>query len=155
MLTLLGGTRKHPHAPVLLVVGVHREERAFGERVAARLPAARFDLLRIEHGLSGRRPGPDQLDACRRRHRALYEQILEQIKPDHRVVLDLHSGFDEAGFCADVLCADTELLRCIKHARTEAHAERRLTAGTVRGVQLVSNDATATERLAATAVPPR
>jgi hypothetical protein len=143
VLNLLGGARKQPSAPALLVVGAHREERVFGEAVAARLPATGFDVLRIEHGLSGRRPGPEELDTYRRCHRDLYEQILDHIRPTHQVLLDLHTGLDEAELCAEVLSADTELLRCVERCGalglagspegTLAPHARRL-----RGVQLVA-----------------
>lgn len=144
VLTLFKGGRDHARAPTLLVVGVHREERAFGEAVAAQLPAADFDLLRIEQGLSGRRPGPDGLDAYRRHHRALYEQILTHIKPTHRVVLDLHTGFDETGPCADVLCTDPQLLRCVEETPMTARRNKQPATGRVGGVQLVAAAAPAT-----------
>ncbi|WP_156427748.1 hypothetical protein [Thiohalocapsa sp. ML1] len=137
VLNLLGGARKQPSAPALLVVGAHREERAFGEAVAARLPGAGFDVLRIERGLSGRRPGPEALDAYRRRHRALYEQILGHIRPTHHVVLDLHTGFDESGLCAEVLSADPLLLGCIERAGSAGVAPA-LGVSRLRGVQLVA-----------------
>jgi hypothetical protein len=137
VLTLFKGGRDQARAPALLVVGVHREERAFGEAVAAQLPAADFDLLRIEQGLSGRRPGPDDLGTYRRRHRALYAQILEHITPAHRRVLDLHTGFDEAAPCADVLCADTRLLRCVEQQRMSSRPNASPAPEVVRGVQLV------------------
>ncbi len=139
VLTLFQGGRDQAKAPVLLVVGVHREERAFGEAVAAELPAGQFDLLRIEHGLSGRRPGPGERDLYRQRHRALYAQIVEHIKPAHRLVVDLHTGFDEAGPCADVLCAETGLLACIqRRGPVDMLAEERRAMDLVRAVQLVT-----------------
>jgi hypothetical protein len=143
VLNLLGGGRKQPSAPALLVVGAHREERAFGEAVAARLPAAGFDVLRIEHGLSGRRPGPEALDTYRRCHRALYEQILDHIRPTHQVVLDLHTGLDEAELCAEVLSADTLLLGCVERRGSlglpgSPGATRAPDARRLRGVQLVA-----------------
>jgi hypothetical protein len=155
VLTLFKGGRDHARAATLLVVGVHREERAFGEAVAAQLPAADFDLLRIEQGLSGRRPGPDELTAYRRRHRALYTQLLDHITPSHRVVLDLHTGFDEAGPCADVLCADTGLLRCIEHQGMTALPGAGAAPQRLRGLRLVdaepAMEATHAEDVAAAA----
>lgn len=130
-----GRPRNHAEASVLLVVGVHREERAFGEAVAERLSRERFGLLRIEQGLSGRRPGPDGVEAYRRCHRDLYAQILDHIRPSHAVAIDLHTGFDEAGTSADVLCADPGLLRCVARDGAEAG----LLAGKLQGVQLVAD----------------
>lgn len=95
---------------VLLVIGVHRGELAFGEAVAARLDPARFSLLRIPDGLSGHRPRPDERDAYRRLHEELYHQILRHLEPAHQLLIDLHTGIDETRRCADVLCADPALL---------------------------------------------
>ncbi|MCD6706526.1 MAG: hypothetical protein LT080_08755 [Thiobacillus sp.] len=44
----------------LLVVGIHREERGFGEAVAAGLDRRLIDVLVIPEGLSGRHPRQDQ-----------------------------------------------------------------------------------------------
>ncbi len=143
MLSLFGSGRESNSPSVLVVVGVHREERAFGEAVAERLPRDRFDLLRIEQGLCNRRPGPHEHDAYRARHRALYAQILEHIQPGHRVVLDLHTGLDEAGPSADVLCADPGLLRCVEPGGGDGSGQAGsvgLPVGKVRGVQLVGDE---------------
>ncbi|QTR49291.1 FeoC-like transcriptional regulator [Candidatus Thiothrix anitrata] len=40
----------------LLVIGIHREERAFGEAVASSLDPTLFDVLVIPDGLSGQHP---------------------------------------------------------------------------------------------------
>lgn len=143
LLTLFDNGRPRHSTNALLVVGVHREERAFGEAVAERLPSARFELLRIEQGLSGRRPTPDRLAAYRHHHRVLYEQILERIRPWHRVVLDLHTGSDEAGPCADCLCADNRLLRCIEHDGDDAVQAK------LRPVRLVDDQLCNVERVGA------
>lgn len=95
---------------VLLVIGVHRGELAFGEAVAARLDPARFTVLRIPDGLSGRRPLPDGIDAYRRLHDELYHQIMRHLAPGHRLLIDLHTGIDEIRPSADVLTADPALL---------------------------------------------
>ncbi|GEM_PF-1706660 len=135
---LFKGGRDRVRAQTLLVVGVHREERAFGEAVAAQLPAADFDLLRIAHGLSGRRPDPDELAAYRRRHQALYAQILDYVTPDHRIVVDLHTGYDEAGPCADVLCGHVDVLRCIEQEAVTTPAGTPPAVETLRAVLLVN-----------------
>ena len=98
---------------VLLVIGVHREELAFGEQVAARL-ADRSDLpalevLRIPDGLSGRNPRDDERFRHAVAHGELYRQI-RQIAGQRALVIDLHQGFDDAGPGADLYCGAAGLL---------------------------------------------
>lgn len=97
-------------APVLLVVGIHREELAFGATVAARLDARRVDVLKIGEGLSGRRPRQDERFRYDTLHRALYLQLLPHVQPWHRLLLDLHTGLDPAAPCADLYSRDIEVL---------------------------------------------
>lgn len=120
--------------PVLLVIGAHREELAFGEAVAEQLDRRRIDLLRIPAGISGQRPGPDQLASYRRRHAELYRQILEHLQPEQRALIDLHTGFDERLCSADVLCAEPMLLQCVEQAGARLDTP---VPGQVRGVRLV------------------
>lgn len=93
----------------LLVIGVHREERAFGEAVAAGL-YGRVDVLAIEDGLSGRRPRPDQRFHYDTLHRALYRQLPAHAAGHYELLVDLHSGLDRAGPSADLICAEPERL---------------------------------------------
>ncbi|MEA1051852.1 hypothetical protein U5801_18875 [Lamprobacter modestohalophilus] len=123
--------------PVLLVIGAHREELSFGEAVAAQLDRQRIDLLRIPVGISGQRPGPDALEGYRQRHAELYRQILEHVQPEQRVLIDLHTGFDERLCSADVLCGEPALLRCIEHQATESGAAG---GGGMRAVRLLASE---------------
>lgn len=97
-------------APVLLVVGIHREELAFGEAVAAQLDARRVDVLKIGEGLSGRRPRQDERFRYDTLHRALYLQLLPHVQPRHRLLIDLHTGLDPDAPCADLYSRDVEEL---------------------------------------------
>jgi len=97
-------------ATTLLVIGIHREELAFGDAVAAGLDRRRFDVLRIPEGLSGRHPRPDQRFHFDTLHRALYLQLLPHIQTRHKWVIDLHTGLDPHGPSADIYCRDTLLL---------------------------------------------
>lgn len=103
-------------APALLVIGMHREELAFGERVATGLDPRDVAVLRVEEGLSGRRPRPDERFRYETRHRELYLQLLPLVRGRHRVLIDLHTGLDQTGPCGDVICADPAFLRCIEAA---------------------------------------
>ena len=105
------------HVDALLVIGVHREELAFGEAVASllaergHLPG--LELLRIPDGISGQHPRSDQRFHYELLHRAIYLQI-EETAVRHRLLIDLHRGEDDEGPCADVICGDDELLRCVR-----------------------------------------
>lgn len=108
------GVRRTPRpmngARSLLVVGIHREERAFGEAVAEDLDRGLVDVLVIPDGLSGRRPRPDEKFAHDVLHRALYQQLLPHVLRRHHRLIDLHTGADPQGACADLICACPEKL---------------------------------------------
>ncbi len=55
------GLKNRPGSEAVLVIGVHREELAFGDKVADDLDPSLADLLCIPEGLSGQRPRQDQL----------------------------------------------------------------------------------------------
>jgi len=97
-------------APVLLVVGIHREELPFGAAVAAQLDARRVDVLKIGEGLSGRRPRADERFRYDTLHRALYLQLLPHVQPRHRLLVDLHTGLDPDAPCADLYSRDIAVL---------------------------------------------
>lgn len=105
-------------ARALLVIGIHRQELAFGQRVAQalRAAAAPVDVLEIPKGLSGRRPRPDELFRYETLHKALYSQLLPHVRPAHRLVIDLHTGEDAAGPCADLFSARPALRDCLRQA---------------------------------------
>lgn len=94
----------------LLVVGIHREELAFGAAVAAGMDRRHLDVLTITEGLSGRRPRPDQRFHYDTLHRALYLQLIPHVQKRHELVIDLHTGLDPQGPCADIYCRDTARL---------------------------------------------
>jgi hypothetical protein len=120
---------------ILVVVGAHRNELAFGQLVADELDPELFSVLRIPHGISGERPLPDQFARFQEHHHSLYLQILEHVKPEHRLLIDLHQGVDSGMLCADVLCADQTLLDqvCANAGREKEQL------GHVRCIRLVSD----------------
>ncbi|MBK5930773.1 hypothetical protein [Halochromatium salexigens] len=141
--SLFGRPDRRARPPIVLLIGAHREELSFGDAVAEHLDRQRIDLLRIPVGISGRRPGPDAIEGYRRRHAELYRQILEHVQPEQRVLIDLHTGFDERLYSADVLCAEPALLSCIERERAECAAA---SGGDVRPVRLVTADREAPAR---------
>jgi hypothetical protein len=125
---MLGLRKTDSPPPVLVVIGAHREELAFGQSVCESLDPERFSILRIPQGISGKRPRADQQKKFLERHQALYLQILNHIQPGQRLLIDLHQGVDSRGPSADILCADTSLLQPLC-----AHQSA------LRCIQLVSN----------------
>lgn len=130
-------------AQALLVIGVHREELAFGECVAARLAECdalrRLDVLRITEGISGQRPRFDQRFHYEILHRALYRQI-QKAAGRYRLLIDLHRGEDDEGPCADVISGDSRLLGCVRERTGEAaECPSRPHEAAVRTVQLTGD----------------
>jgi hypothetical protein len=108
-----------PEPTTVLVIGVHREELAFGERVAAGLSDLPITVYCIPEGISGRHPRQDQLFRYRLYHEELYLQLRQQLKAGTRLLIDLHAGQDSAGPAADLFCRDRALLDCIDRAPTD------------------------------------
>ncbi len=94
----------------VLIIGIHRDELAFGDRVAAGLEPSFVDVLRIPEGLSGQHPRPDEVFHYEILHRELYHQLLGQIRGRYSLALDLHCGLDERGPCVDLISANEHLL---------------------------------------------
>ena len=90
----------------LLVIGIHREELAFGQAVAVGLDPASVQVLVIPDGLSGRHPRADQRFHWDTLHRALYLQLRPHVRRGHRLLIDLHTGIDQAAPCADLYSRD-------------------------------------------------
>lgn len=108
----------------LLVIGVHREELAFGRSVANSLDREQVEVLEIPEGLSGRRPLPDQLFRYEAVHQALYLQLLPHACGHYSLLIDLHTGFDTHGPSADLITADQSLLQCLKTTLEQALNDR-------------------------------
>jgi hypothetical protein len=60
----------------------------------------------ITDGLSGRRPRADQRFVFDTLHRALYLQLLPHVLERHELLIDLHTGLDNRGPCADLYSRD-------------------------------------------------
>lgn len=111
-------------SPALLVIGVHREELAFGRSVADSLDHEQVAVLEIPEGLSGQRPLPDQLFRYEAVHQALYLQLLPHVCGHYRLLIDLHTGFDTHGPSADLITADPSLQQCLRTALDQASNHR-------------------------------
>ena len=111
----------------LLVIGIHREELSFGECVADRIDRQRTDVLRIAQGISRQRNPQEARFYYTTRHREIYLQLRQQVRGRYELIIDLHSGINESGRCADVYCHDEALLDCLDvktHAVSPTHRVR-------------------------------
>lgn len=104
---------REEQARAVLIIGVHREELDFGDRVSEGLDSGRIEILRIPRGLPARRPSQEDAFYYRTNHQELYLQMLPQIRGRYRLVIDLHCGINEPGPCADLFSADAALLDCV------------------------------------------
>lgn len=134
--------------PTLLVIGIHREELAFGQAVAGELDLAQVAVLEIPEGLSGQQPSAARRFQYEALHRALYQQLLPHVLNRHRLLVDLHSGFDPQ-LGADLICADPALCACL---RTAVAGAERLAGVEVRVVPLGDEGA---DLHARTIIPPQ
>lgn len=142
---MFSGSLHRDDGQALLIVGIHREELPFGERVVAQLAEtgglSRIRVLTIPEGISGQHPRADQRFQYELQHRAIYRQIRE-LAVGHRLLIDLHRGEDDHS-CADVICADSRLLDCVGR-RWEGQRLSKAVVGhdeRVRAVQLTADDA--------------
>ncbi|WP_341643478.1 hypothetical protein [Thauera sp. SDU_THAU2] len=140
-----------PAAPVLVVIGIHREELAFGREVAAALAPDEAEVLEIPDGLSGRRPRPDQCFRYDLAHEALYLQLLPHMRGRHRLLIDLHVGADRDGPCADLMCGDVALAEWLEAALAHGAPATGASANGVRVIRLGAVDAIPTR----TVIPER
>ena len=72
-----------------------------------------IEVLRIEQGLTSRKPVFDDLFYYTTRHQEIYLQLRQQIKKRYDLLIDLHSGINESGTCADIFCKHVDLLDCM------------------------------------------
>ena len=105
--------RKACSAATVLVTGIHREELGFGDQVASLLDPDRTDILRIPEGVPQSCEDVDQQFYHDARQRELYLQLHQQVKRRYELMIDLHSGRDEDGPCADIYCHDVNTLQCL------------------------------------------
>lgn len=96
--------------PALLVIGIHREELAFGRAVAAGRDPAGVAVLEIADGLPGRQPRQDERFRHDAAHRALYLQLPAHMRGRHRLLIDLHCGLDTQAPGADIYSRAPESL---------------------------------------------
>jgi len=95
-----------------LVIGIHKEELAFGKQVARLLVKSGIQIVVIDNGLSHERAYYKSGFYHSTAHREMYLQLHQQLagkKLD--LLIDLHTGINETGRCADILSANTRFLK--------------------------------------------
>ena len=120
---------------VLVLIGVHREELAFGDQVVKPLPTGRFGILRIKQGLSARRPRPDQFLSYLDNHDRLYQQITSSIGSDCKLIIDLHCRLKERAD-ADLFSGSEQIL---KQAAATLAANPDFSGKAIRPIRMISD----------------
>lgn len=116
-----------------LVIGVHKEELAFGKKVVTLMAESDIHIVQIDNGLSHERSYYRSGFYHSTAHREMYLQLHQQLvgnKVD--LVIDLHTGINETGRCADIMSANLDLLNKMhllfegveKHTFSEPGEER-------------------------------
>jgi hypothetical protein len=126
-------------AETILVIGIHREELTFGKRVAELSEGSRIDVLHIGQGLSSKKPVFDDLFYYTTRHREIYLQLHQQLKKKYGTVIDLHTGINESGRCADVFCKHINLLDCLETTLKKRSDIPCRLPGTIQLVRIVAD----------------
>ena len=94
-----------------LIIGVHREELSFGKQVAGLLTDSEIHIVQIDNGLSHERSYYRSGFYHSTAHREMYLQLHQQLaRKKVNLVIDLHTGINETGRCADIMSADINLL---------------------------------------------
>lgn len=112
-------TEENREPDTLAVVGIHREEREFGESVSNGLDRNCFSVFRIMHGISARKPRPDQRSHYLNWHKIIYRHVLKRARPYHKLIIDIHYAVDEA-LSADILCFNRTFLLHLKNNLSKA-----------------------------------
>jgi len=123
----------------ILAIGIHKEELAFGERVAELLDGSMISVLRIEQGLSNKKPIFDDLFYYTTRHLEIYLQLCQQVKKRYDLLIDLHSGINESGACADIFCKHVNMLDCLKTISKQYSNIRCPLYGPIRLIRIIED----------------
>ena len=132
-----GSTVRTTEMPLLLI-GIHKDELEFGDRVALSL-GDQVDVLRVEKGLNGANPTPDGLFHYSIRHAEMYHQVLQRVARKEGPVIDLHTGLNKNARCADVYCHSERFLRCLEQEIASGRHGHMARSEDVRLVQIVSH----------------
>lgn len=98
-----------------VIIGAHQEERLLGEKTVKGLTRKGFEIIRVERGISNKRR-PDHPKSERMEDLyTLYYDIDQKTRDHFNLVLDLHYGFSEEAWSADVYSAETLFLNSLEN----------------------------------------
>lgn len=109
----MNGSSENKQIAATLVIGIHREELGFGRKVAAKAGSTVY-VVQIDKGLTHEKSFYRSDFYRSAAHREMYLQLHQQLKGKANLVIDLHTGINESGRCADILSANTHLLHRMK-----------------------------------------
>ena len=110
----MSGSADNAVMRVALVIGIHHRELEYGQKVADLLIDSNIQMLRIDEGL------PQQMEFDGKSFyystylREIYLQVHQQIHNNYDLLIDLHTGINEAKRCADMYCSDIRLLDTVQ-----------------------------------------
>jgi len=102
-----------------LVIGIHKKELDFGRQVAANLSETDIKIIKIDQGLPQQESFNNRGYYYSTFHREIYLQLHQQVKNKIDLMIDLHTGINESGRCADIFCNDEYLLEKIKKTQNK------------------------------------
>ena len=97
-----------------LVIGIHKKELDFGRKVAANLSETDIKIIQIDQGLPQQEAFHNRGYYYSTFHREIYLQLHQQVKNKIDLMIDLHTGINESGRCADFFRNDECLLNRIQ-----------------------------------------
>ena len=124
-----------------LVIGIHHRELEYGQKVADLLIDSNIQMLRIDEGL------PQQMEFDGKSFyystylREIYLQVHQQIHNNYDLLIDLHTGINEAKRCADMYCSDIRLLDSVQELLAKKDTKKGFPdSGPVHFIQITDKD---------------
>lgn len=136
----MNGSPKASNMNAVLVIGVHREELGFGIKTAQTIDD-NIQVVQISSGLSHKKSLYRSSFYHSTAHREMYLQLHQLLKGKADLVIDLHTGINETGRCADILSADPHLLGTIQSQLDSAVHHPLSSPGEERLYQIIQAEA--------------
>lgn len=137
----MSGSADNAAMRVALVIGIHHRELEYGQKVADLLIDSNIQMLRIDEGL------PQQMEYGGKSFyystylREIYLQVHQQIKNKIDLLIDLHTGINEAKRCADIYCNNIRLLDSVHDLLAKKDTNKRFPdSGPVHFIQITDKD---------------
>lgn len=122
-----------------LVIGVHQQERAFGERVVKGIHEKNIEVIRIQNGLVRGSDWKNRSSFHGSDLHKLYLWIHQQVCGKYDLVVDLHCGSTEGKWSADILAEEIGFLDFLHAGAKDIFQDRYALPDTIRLVRIVSD----------------